>query len=773
MTKNVVIVESPAKAKTIEKFLGKDFTVTSSFGHIRDLPRKQMAIDIENGFAPTYEISEEKQKTVSELKKLTKKTDIVWLATDEDREGEAIAWHLAVALNLDKKKTKRIAFHEITKPAVLKAIENPRTINQPLVDAQQARRVLDRLVGYELSPVLWKKVRTGLSAGRVQSVAVRLIVEREREIDQFNAQSSFKVTAEFDLGKGKVLQATLKDKFPTEKDAHAWLKKVIGAEFKVADLQTKPAKKSPAPPFTTSTLQQEASRKLGFSVKQTMVVAQKLYESGKITYMRTDSVNLSETAISQASKAITDHYGSEFLQTRRYKTKTTGAQEAHEAIRPTDFSNHTVKGDNGQTKLYELIWKRAIASQMADAALEKTVATISISTVPETLEAHGEVIKFEGFLKVYLEGKDDQDDEENGKILPPLKIGQELKLDYVMAREVFTRPPARYTEASLVKKMEEMGIGRPSTYAPTISTIQDRGYIEKTDKEGVERKYLTLILKKDKISTEENSEITGVERNKLFPTDTGSVVNDFLVKYFSDIVDYHFTAKVEAEFDEIAHGKKVWNTMIADFYTPFHKTVEKSETVTRAEASHARELGIDPKTQKPIFAKIGRYGAMLQLGSTESEEKPRFAPMPEGKKLDTVTLEEALPLFDLPRVLGKDSEGGEVIAQIGRFGPYVKAEGVFASINHDQLFSIKLKEALELIKDKKEQAAKKIIHDFTKEGIQVLNGRYGPYITDGKKNAKIPKDTAPEKLTVAECQKILEEAPSKAKRQFTKKKTKK
>lgn len=772
MTKNLVIVESPAKAKTIEKFLGKDFTVKSSFGHIRDLPSKGMNIDIENGFAPNYEVNDDKKKVVTELKKLAKGAT-VWLAADEDREGEAIAWHLSVALKLDKKNTKRIVFHEITKPAILKAVDNPRELNTNLVDAQQARRVLDRLVGYELSPVLWKKVRTGLSAGRVQSVAVRIIVEREREINKFDSKSTFKVTAEFDLGKKKILKAELKRKIETAEEAEKFLNEIKDAEFTVDDLVKKPAKKSPAAPFTTSTLQQEASRKLGFSVKQTMMVAQKLYEAGKITYMRTDSLNLSDVAIDQAKKEIEKDFGTEFIKTRKFKTKSAGAQEAHEAIRPTNLMERELKGNNNESRLYGLIWKRTIASQMADAKLEKTTATIGISTSKETLVAEGEVIKFPGFLEVYIESHDDDDDNALEKnMLPPMKKGELLKLNALQAKEGFGRPPARYTEASLVKKMEEMGIGRPSTYAPTISTIQDRGYIEKKSTEGRERNYKFFFLKKGSIEKEDKTERTGAEKNKLFPTDTGMVVNDFLVKHFSDIVDYHFTAKVEEEFDKIAHGKEKWNAMISDFYDPFHKTVEESADISRAEASHMRKIGIDPKTKKPIFARIGRYGPMLQLGETESEEKPKFASIPKEKSIETITLEEALPLFALPRVVGKNKDGEEIVTQIGRFGPYVKLGKTFVSIKQDEVFSITLKEALKRIEEKQTEAKNKIIQEFKDTDIQVLNGRYGPYITNGKKNAKIPKDKEPKKLTQKECEELLKNAPEKGKgRRFTKKKS--
>jgi len=771
MAKNLVIVESPAKAKTIEKFLGKDFMVKSSFGHIRDLPRKNMSIDIDAGtFEPTYEISDDKKKTVADLRKEAK-DKTVWLASDEDREGEAIAWHLTIALKLDPKTTKRIVFHEITKTAIEKAVKEPRTIDQNLVDAQQARRVLDRLVGYKLSPVLWKKVQTGLSAGRVQSVAVRLIVEREREIAKFKAESSFRVRAEFDLGKKNILHAELPARFKTEKEAREFLTKCIGSDFKVENLETKPGKKSPSAPFTTSTLQQEASRKLGFSVKQTMMTAQRLYEAGKITYMRTDSVNLSDLALNQAAKVIEQKFGKKFVSIRKYKTKSASAQEAHEAIRPTDLGQEQVSNDSGQQRLYDLIWKRTIASQMADAELEKTTAKISISKVKEVLVAQGEVVKFAGFLEVYFEGTDDGNGISplEGKMLPPIEVGQELKLSHLEARQLYGRPPARFTEASLVKRMEELGIGRPSTYAPTISTVQDRGYVEKGDREGRQRFFTVLSLKDGKVFNDEESEMTGAEKSKLFPTEIGEVVTDFLVKNFSDIVKYEFTAKVEEEFDLIADGKEKWNKMIADFYEPFNEEVEKSNDVSREEASHMRELGTDPDTKKPVFVRIGRFGPMFQLGTKDDEEKPRFASIPPDKKMDEVTLEDALTFFKLPRVLGKTKNDEEITTNFGRFGPYIKFGSLFVSITPDDPFTITLKKALELIEAKKKAEAEKNIQIFD-NGIKVLNGRYGPYITDGKKNAKIPKDKEPKKLTLKECEKLLKEAPAKgARRRFVKK----
>ncbi len=766
MAKNLVIVESPAKAKTIEKFLGTDFTVRSSFGHIRDLPKKGMSIDIDGGtFEPTYEISADKKKTVTELKKLSKDAT-VWLAADEDREGEAIAWHLSVALKLDPKHTRRIVFHEITKPAILHAVANPRDLDKNLVDAQQARRVLDRLVGYELSPVLWKKVRTGLSAGRVQSVAVHLIVEREREIEAFDSTSSFKITAEFLLTGGAVLKAELPEKFKTAEEAKKFLESCKGAKFTVADLEKTPGKKSPSAPFTTSTLQQEASRKLGFSVKQTMTVAQKLYEAGKITYMRTDSLNLSDLALGQAAQEIEHRYGKEFVQIRKYKTKSAGAQEAHEAIRPTDISNDSVSGESGAQRLYELIWKRTIASQMAEAKIEKTTATIDISTNKSQLVAKGEVVKFEGFLKVYFESTDEEngDDPLSKKMLPPLKVGQDLKLDVMQAGEIFSRPPARYTEASLVKKMEEMGIGRPSTYAPTISTIQDRGYVEKGDLEGKARDLRIFFLKNDAITDEKKTEITGADKSKLLPTDIGNIVTDFLTKNFPKIVDYNFTAQVEEEFDSVASGKQKWNKMISEFYSPFRVTVDEAADVSRAEAQQVRELGIDPESGKPVLVRVGRYGPMFQIGSKDDEEKPRFASLPAGKKMDDVTLKDALELFKLPRIIGKTKGGEDIAANFGRFGPYIKFGSTFVSIAPDDPFTITLSRALELIEGKKKAEAEKFIQTFDGSSIQVINGRYGPYITDGKKNAKIPKDKDPKKLTLKECEELVKEAPAKKKR---------
>lgn len=674
MAKNLVIVESPAKAKTIEGYLGKEYKVASSMGHVRDLQKGNAAIDIENDYEPTYVVSAEKKDVIKNLKKLVEDAEMVYLASDDDREGEAISWHLKEVLDLNDKKTRRIVFTEITKNAINNAIQNPRGIDIDLVNAQQARRVLDRLVGFELSPILWKKIKTGLSAGRVQSVAVRLVVEREREIDQFQAKSAFKVVARFDLG-GKTLVAELPERFSDEKKATAFLESCVGATYSITDLQKKPAKKSPAAPFTTSTLQQEAGRKLGFSVIQTMVVAQKLYEAGKISYMRTDSVNLSEEAVKNAVSQITSAYGKEFIETRQYKTKSSGAQEAHEAIRPTDFSVTEPGMDRNGNRLYDLIWKRAIASQMADAQLERTTATISISTNDKAFTATGEVVKFEGFLAVYIESSDDEDvEDESSKVLPPITVGQELDLEEIIASQTFSRNPPRYTEASLVKKLEELGIGRPSTYAPTITTIQKRGYIVKESREGVERKYKTIHLESDAISVKDQTEITGTEKNKLFPTNIAMVVTDFLVEHFPDITNYSFTAEIEQEFDEIASGKMEWHSMIDQFYKPFHKTVTKTEKVERSSVQNKnKELGVDPKTGLNIYAKLGKYGAYVQLGENPedgSEKKPKFASLRPGQFIENITIEDALELFKLPRELGVFEEL-PVVANIGRFGPYV------------------------------------------------------------------------------------------------------
>ncbi|WP_143305276.1 type I DNA topoisomerase [Chitinophaga vietnamensis] len=767
MAKNLVIVESPAKAKTIEKILGKDFEVKSCFGHIRDLEKDDMGIDIDNNFKPKYVIPEDKEKVVKDLKKLAKDTDEVWLATDEDREGEAISWHLCEVLGLDPKSTKRIVFHEITKPAIEAAVQHPRKLDMDRVNAQQARRILDRIVGFELSPVLWRKMsmRNSLSAGRVQSVAVRLIVEREREINAFNATSTFKVEAWFtgkDInGKNISFKAEGPNKFKTAEDAEKFLQQCIGAAYTVKDIQVKPGKKTPAAPFTTSTLQQEASRKLGYSVSKTMLLAQKLYESGNITYMRTDSVNLSDTAIADIQKAIIGNYGERYHQHRKFKNKNESAQEAHEAIRPTYMENASVD-DSDTRRLYELIWKRTIASQMADAELEKTIAKIDISTNHEELTASGEVLKFDGFLKVYMESHDDEDvneDEAQEGSLPPLSVKQSLDLKEMKATERFSRPAPRYTEASLVKKLEELGIGRPSTYAPTITTIQKRGYVEKRDKEGVKRAFRILILKADKINKQTDNENTGAEKAKLFPTDLGMIVTDFLNQYFNSVMDYGFTAKIEEEFDEIANGKKVWNKMLKEFYSPFHKDVENTlENAERVKGE--RQLGIEESTGKPIVARMGRYGPMIQIGKVEDEEKPRFAKLKATQSIETITLEEAMELFKLPRNLGL-FEGTDVVVNIGRFGPYAQHDKKFYSLKKEMdPYTVELDEIAPLIVEKRAAKDERTIKIFEKEKIQVLRGPYGPYIKQGLKNYKIPKEKIDHAadLTVEDAKAIIEEA---------------
>ena len=764
MDKNLVIVESPAKAKTIEGYLGDGFTVQSCFGHVRDLPKTNKAIDIKNGFQPTYEIPKEKKDVIKDLKKSAKKADVVWLATDDDREGEAISWHLHEALKLDEENTRRIVFGEITKKAILNAIESPRTIDIALVNAQQARRILDRLVGFELSPILWKKIQRGLSAGRVQSVAVRMVVEREREIEQFDTQSFFKVSAEFLVEGDKVLKAELSERFPSDKEALEFLTKCIGATFTIDNLEKKPGQKKPAAPFTTSTLQQEASLKLGFSVAQTMTLAQRLYESGKITYMRTDSVNLSESALENAAKEITSAYGAEYSETRQYTTKSSSAQEAHEAIRPTEFSEKSAGGDRNQTRLYELIWKRAIASQMANARIERTTATIGISTVPQTMKATGEVIMFEGFLKVYLESNVDEKDEEESKgILPPLTVGQELNLDHMKAVQRFTRSPARFTEASLVKKLEELGIGRPSTYAPTISTIQKRGYVLKEHRDGRERQYLEMVLANNEVNSFTRTEITGAEKAKLFPTDVARIVNDFLVKNFPRVTDYSFTASIEKEFDDIATGKLEWDKMIDAFYGSFHERVEATEAIDRSEVDTSRELGKDPKTGRTLLVRLGPYGPMAQIGTTEEleeEEKPKYASLLKGQLLESITFEEAVNLFKLPREVGTYEEK-VITAAIGRFGPYIRHDSKFVSLKgDDDPFTVEQDRAIELIEAKRKADAEKFIKSFDENPeVQVLNGRYGPYIKIGKKNVKIPKDQEPKDLTLKECLELAEKAP--------------
>jgi len=773
LVKNLVIVESPAKAKTIEKFLGKDFQVVSCFGHIRDLVKKNFGIDKENNYSPQYEVAAEKRKVVADLRRLAGTAELIWLASDEDREGEAIAWHLAEVLKLKPKQTRRIVFDEITKDAILNAVAKPRTIDQNLVDAQQARRILDRLVGFELSPILWRKIKPSLSAGRVQSVAVRLLVEREREILDFESQSSYKVSAIFkDLdNKDKAirLKAELSRRLKDKPQVLEFFDSCKGAEYSVSDKITKPSKKTPAAPFTTSTLQQEASRKLGFSVGQTMRVAQKLYEEGKITYMRTDSVNLSELALNSARDEIVKEYGAQYSNTRRFKTKTKGAQEAHEAIRPTYMNQRTVAGSLQEKRLYELIWKRTLASQMSDALLEKTTVTINISTSNEKFVARGEVVKFEGFLKVYLESTDKEDDGEETTrgLLPPIHVGDRLDPELIEAVQRFSQRPPRYTEASLVKKLEELGIGRPSTYAPTISTIQVRGYVEKEEREGTPRDYNYLTLIKTDVKEEVRTEITGAEKNKLFPTDIGMVVNDFLVQHFGGIMAYNFTAFVEKEFDEIAGGRLVWYQMIDNFYKPFHrKVVNTTETSDRSTGE--RLLGVDPNTGKNVYVRIGRYGPMAQLGTTNTEdenaEKPKFAKLRNTQRLETITFEEAMELFKLPRNIGQ-YEDDDVVVAIGRFGPYARHKSAFYSLKkEDDPYTIQLDRAVQLIEDKREADRNKVINVFAQgdDDIQILNGRWGPYISYMKQNYKIPKTTDPKELTLKDCLEIIAKGPSKS-----------
>ncbi|WP_395617985.1 type I DNA topoisomerase [Aquirufa sp.] len=822
MAKNLVIVESPAKAKTIEGYLGKDFVVKSSFGHVRDLPLKgDKAIDVENDFAPTYVVSADKTKVISELKSLAKSSEEVWLATDDDREGEAISWHLKEALGL-KDNAKRIVFREITKTAILQAITQPRTIDMDLVNAQQARRIMDRLIGFELSPVLWSKVQKGLSAGRVQSVAVRLIVEREREIENHEAVATFKVVAHFDLPGKKVLKAELSKSFAKENDALDFLKKCVGAAFSIKSLETKPAKKSPAPPFTTSTLQQEASRKLGFAVATTMSVAQKLYESGRITYMRTDSTMLSQEARDKAKAEIESAYGAKYHYSRQFKTKSESAQEAHEAIRPTDFANHSITGDAREKRLYELIWKRAIASQMADALIERTTALIDISTTPELLSAQGEVIAFEGFLKAYLEGKDDEDEDENKDMLPPLNVGQVLSLDEMKAQERFTRAAPRYTEASLVKALEEKGIGRPSTYAPTISTIIKRAYVVKEDRPGREREFQTWVLANNEISGTKATETVGTEKAKLFPTHIGTMVTDFLVENFENVVDYTFTAEMEDEFDNIAKGKLEWTVLMKNFYKSFHQTIEDSKSINRSSVGGGRELGVDPKSGRLVSVRLGKFGPFVQLGESSEEEKPVFANLTKTQSVSTLTFEEALLLLerpklprevgihnDMPVIIGagklgpyikydgkftslpdthdpfsievdqaiaviaqalKDAEAGGlgyfedslIETGKGRFGPYVKHNGKYYSLaKTDNLATIDQARAIELIEAKRKVEANKFIKEFAEnEMVKVVNGMYGPYIQIGKRNVKIPKGTEPADLTLEECLALGDAAPA-------------
>ncbi|MAN49700.1 MAG: DNA topoisomerase I [Flavobacteriales bacterium] len=758
MSKNLVIVESPAKAKTIEKFLGKDFLVKSSVGHIRDLPKKGgMAIDVDNDFEPSYEISPDKKKIVSELNKLSKKADLVWLATDEDREGEAIAWHLKQALNLKESKIKRIVFNEITKTAINFAVKNPRAINSKLVSAQQARRVLDRLVGFELSPVLWRKIKQGLSAGRVQSVAVRLIVEREREIKDFNINSFYKVSTYFTNNNLKIFKAESTSRFEKKEDVLIFLENLSTSNFSISSLTKKPAKKSPAAPFTTSTLQQEASRKLGFSVSQTMSVAQKLYESGNITYMRTDSTTISKEAIDAAKNQIISSYGEEYFYSRSYTKKVKGAQEAHEAIRPTYMQNKKIDGDRNMQRLYDLIWKRTIASQMSDARLERTSVEIQPSNCKDSLFAKGEMVNFDGFLKVYLESKDEE--EEQKGMLPNLKVGDAISLERIEATERFTKPKARYTEASLVKKLEELGIGRPSTYASTITTIQNRGYVDKGRSEGSDRKFNFIEYNNGKLFDNIKIEKTGSDKSKLIPSDIGMVVTDFLIDNFEQVMDYSFTADVEKEFDQISRGEKKWNEMIKQFYNVFHKRVnEVSENSEKAKGE--RLLGKDPKTGENVYVKIGRYGPMAQIGEVSDEKKPRFASLLSDQSIQNISLEETLDLFKLPRVLG-NFEDEEVVSAIGRFGPYLRHKGKFTSLKKDtgdDPLTITLDRAIEVINNQRKIEEERIINRFEGDPlVQVLNGRYGPFIQIGegsrktKQNIRIPKDVDPKKLTRQMC----------------------
>lgn len=769
MQKNLVIVESPAKAKTIEKFLGKDYKVMSSYGHIRDLKTKEFSIDIEHDYTPQYVIPADKKKLVSELKSEAKSAEQVWLASDEDREGEAISWHLYEVLGLKPENTKRIVFHEITKNAILHAIETPRDININLVNAQQARRVLDRIVGFELSPILWRKVKPALSAGRVQSVAVRLIVEREREINEFVSEAAFRVIANFILLDGTtVLKAELNRRLKDKKEVEAFLESCKNASFTIDDITTKPVKKSPAPPFTTSTLQQEAARKLGYSVSQTMMIAQRLYESGLITYMRTDSVNLSDLALGTAKEAIIETYGEKYYKFRQYHTKSKGAQEAHEAIRPTYISNVEAGSSSQEKKLYELIRKRTIACQMADAELERTTISVGISGQTERFVAVGEVISFEGFLQAYMESNDDEveREQENG-LLPPVKLHEVLSLKDIVATERFTQRPPRYTEASLVRRLEELGIGRPSTYAPTIQTIQNREYVVKGDKEGVERTYTIISLSKGKIKEMEKTEMVGADRNKLMPTDIGTVVNDFLMEYFPDVLDYNFTASVEKEFDSVAEGELVWTKAIDKFYKIFHPIVEATAAVKTEHKVGERQLGIDPKSGNPVFVKIGRYGPVVQIGVAHTDDKeapkPQFASLMKGQSIDTITLEEALKLFDLPRTVG-EYEGKVMVAAVGRFGPFIRHDGKFVSIPKDlNPLTITAEEAIALIDGKREKDEQRFIKKFEEDPeMEILKGRFGPYISYQKANYRIPKTiTDPASLTLEDCKKIIAEAGEK------------
>jgi DNA topoisomerase I len=763
MSKNLVIVESPAKAKTIEKFLGKDFTVKSCFGHIRDLAKGDKAIDKEDSFKPKYEVPAEKKTLVKELKSLSDKSETVWLASDEDREGEAISWHLSQVLELNPEKRKRIVFHEITKPAILKAIESPRDIDQNLVDAQQARRILDRLVGFELSPILWRKIKPSLSAGRVQSVAVRLIVERERAIENFESKFTYRVYAEFSSD-GKSFKAELKTKFKSKEEALTFLESCIGANFSAKSITVKPTSRKPSPPFTTSTLQQEASRKLGYGVSQTMLLAQRLYENGHITYMRTDSVNLSQLAVDAAQEEISSKYGTEYSNPQQYSGKTKGAQEAHEAIRPTYFNKKECGADDSQMRLYKLIWQRAISSQMSDAQLEKTNVQIGNDQNEHIFGANGEVITFEGFLKVYIEGKDEDDSNDDAGRLPKITEGQSLIAANINAIQKFSRPPYRYTEASLVKKMEELGIGRPSTYAPTITTIQKRGYVEKGEVEGTERKFDKIIIKNDAVQVLEQTELAGSDRNKLIPTDIGKVVNDFLIEHFDEILDFQFTASVEKEFDKIAKGLQDWTKMIDGFYNPFHVTVNKT-LETAEKATGERELGEDPKTGKRVIVRIGRFGPMVQIGErseNEEDEKPKFASLRKGQSIDKITFEEAMELFKLPRIAGTFEEL-EMKVAIGRFGPYVQHNKKFVSLGkEDDPMDVTADRCIELILAKRKADAERIIQVFEGEDeIQILNGRWGPYITYKKKNYKIPKDQDPKELNLEQVMELIKNPPPK------------
>jgi DNA topoisomerase-1 len=769
MSNNLVIVESPAKAKTIEKFLGKDFSVVSSFGHIRDLSKKNLGIDIDKGFSPEYEVPAEKQKAVAALKKAVAESNEIWIASDEDREGEAIAWHLSVVLGLDQDKTKRIVFHEITKDAISNAISNPRKVNMDLVNAQQARRILDRLVGFEISPVLWKKVQPSLSAGRVQSVAVRLLVEREREIISFIPESSFRVTAAFNLSntdhesEQQIINAEAGKRFRSKDEAVAFLESCREAKFTIAGITVKPGTRSPAPPFTTSTLQQEAYRKLGFSVSQTMSVAQRLYEAGKITYMRTDSTSLSKLALSTALNTINKVYGEKYSKTRQYKTRAKGAQEAHEAIRPTYIDNQEITGTQQEKRLYDLIWKRTIASQMADAAIEKTTITIDAAGADSTFIATGEVIKFDGFLRVYTESSDNEEaTDDQRSVIPPVSKGDELWYKTITATEKYTTPPPRYNEASLVRRLEELGIGRPSTYAPTISTIQNRGYVVREDRPGEKRNIRIHLLQNDKIKPMAKTEMAGREKSKLFPKDIGIIVNDFLLENFSKIVDYNFTADVEKKFDDIAEGKLSWNKMLEEFYSGFHKTVE--QTLSKSEKMRGeRILGTHPETGEQVSVKMGRYGPIVQIGEGSNEHKPKYASLLKTQLIETITLSEALHLFNLPRHVG-DYRGKEIVAGIGRFGPYIRHDNKFYSLKNgvDDPYTVTAERAIELIDEKEESNKRKVIAELGE--YRVLNGRYGPYISYAKENYKIPKGTDPATLKSDDCKRIIEESKSKKKK---------